>query len=118
MLAALLSTQQPATTQPGGNETPVLRAGLGPCLASFTVVDAGGTPVYAASIRVRVRYGMMGLKRMDLEVSTDPTGRANFQGLPNNGRKLSFAVQRGNLSATIEQDLKTMCDGTHKVTLK
>ena len=117
LLATLLSTQQPATNA-GGAEIPVLRAGLGPCLANFTVTDGDGMPVYAASIRVKVRYGMMSLKRMELEVSTDTSGRAIVQGLPKKARTLGFSIQKGNRSATAEQSVKDACDATHKVTLK
>jgi hypothetical protein len=115
LLAALLSTQQPATA---AADIPTLRVGLGPCLATFNVKDADGMPVYSALISVRVRHGAMSLKRMDLELSTDSNGKAIVQGLPKKSRLLSFTVVKANKSATVEQDVKKDCDATHNVVLK
>lgn len=96
----------------------VISARLGSCAADFTVTDAGGAPVYAATVHVRIRYGFMSLKRMDLEVGTDSSGKARVEGLPEKARPLTYDVTKDNLKTMVEQDLSTTCRGTYPVTLK
>jgi hypothetical protein len=62
---------------------PVVDGGIGPCSAEFTVTDAAGAPVYAASIKVHIAYRFMSAHKLDLEVGTNSDGKARFTGLPN-----------------------------------
>jgi len=96
----------------------VINARLGTCAADFTVTDASGAPVYAATVHVRIRYGFMSVKRMDLEVGTSSDGKARVEGLPEKAKPLVYDVTKDNLKATVEQDLSTTCRGTYPVTLK
>jgi hypothetical protein len=121
MLAIALSLiltlpQQPAT--PPGVELAVISARQGDCFGDFTVKDAAGAPIYAATIHVRVRYGFLGVKRMDLEVGTNSDGKARVEGLPANGRLLVYDVTKGTLKTMVEQNLETTCRAEHQVTLK
>jgi hypothetical protein len=111
---ALGATQQPSTTP----ELATISARLGSCAADFTVTDADGAPIYAATVHVRVRYGFMGLKRMDLEVGTNSDGKARVEGLPANARPLVYTITKGDLKATVEQNPATTCVSTHRVALK
>ena len=95
----------------------VINARLGSCAADFTVTDASGAPVYAATIHVRIRYGFMSVKRMDLEVGTGSDGKARVEGLPEKAKPLVYDVTKDNLKATVEQDLSTTCSGRYQVTL-
>jgi DNA-binding beta-propeller fold protein YncE len=95
-----------------------INARLGNCAADFTVTNASGAPVYAATIHVRIRYGFMSVKRMDLEVGTGSDGKARVEGLPEKAKPLVYDVTKDNLKATVEQDLSTTCRGTYPVTLK
>jgi DNA-binding beta-propeller fold protein YncE len=116
---AYTGTQAPAPQSSAA--TPglaVISARLGTCAADFTVTDAAGAPVYGALVHVRVRYGLMSLKRMDLEVGTGSDGKARVEGLPEKARPLSYDVTKDNLRATVAQDLTTTCRGTYPVTLK
>jgi len=116
-LAALALVQQPAaeTQKP---DLAVISARLGSCAADFTVKDADGKPVYAAIIHVRVRYGFMSLKRMDLEVGTNSDGKARVEGLPAKTKPLSYDITSGEKKAVVAQDLATDCEATHDVSLK
>ena len=96
----------------------VINARLGNCAADFTVTDASGAPVYAATVHVRIRYGFMSLKRMDLEVGTGSDGKARVEGLPEKAKPLVYDVTKDNLKATVDQDLSTTCSGTYPVALK
>ena len=121
--------QQPAPVQqpaPGSGPQPAapplevatLDAKLGPCSADFTVTDVDGRPVYNATIHVRVRYGALGLKRMDLEVGTNGDGKGRFVGLPDRARPLVYDVTKGETKARAEQDLSQTCKATYELTLK
>ena len=116
LFVLLFLPQQPAT-QPAV-ELSVISARQGECFGDFTVKDAAGAPIYAATIHVRVRYGLLGLKRVDLEVGTNSEGKARVEGLPANGRTLVYDVTKGELKTTVEQDLETTCRAEHQVTLR
>jgi hypothetical protein len=120
ILFALVLAQQPAATQatpPATPELPILDAKLGTCSADFTVKDAEGKPVYLALINVRVRYGMMSLKRMDLEVGTNSEGKARIAGLPAKAKPLNYEVTKGTARKIVTQDVEAVCAGTHAVDL-
>ena len=111
--------QAPATQESAAkSDLAVINARLGTCSADFTVTDANGAPVYAAAVHVRIRYGLMSLKRMDLEVGTGSDGKARVEGLPEKAKPLSYDVTKGNLKAMVDQDVSTTCRGTYPVTLK
>lgn len=113
LTAGLLSPQAPARP-----ELPVLKAGLGPCSADFTVKDADGAPVYLAMIHVRVRYGFANVKRMDLEVGTNSEGQARIEGLPNKAQPLAYDIQKDMKKATAEQDVASRCQAMFDIALK
>ena len=96
----------------------MLDAKLGACSADFTVTDASGKPIYDALIHVRLRYGPMALKRMDLEVGTDSDGKARIAGLPPRARPLVYDITKGTLTGTAGQDLVKTCAGAFAITLK
>jgi hypothetical protein len=115
LAASLVSAQALATPKP---ELPVLKAGLGPCAADFTVKDADGKPLYLAMIHVRVRYGAMSVKRMDLEVGTNSEGQARIEGLPNKAKPLAYDITLDKRRSTAEQEVASRCQATFDVTLK
>jgi len=114
-LAALAAQQPPDRPV---SDLAVINARLGPCAADFSVTDADGKPVYAATVHVRVRYGFMSLKRMDLEVGTNSDGKARVEGLPAKAKPLVYDVSKGTLKTTVEQNLTTECQGTYRLSLK
>jgi hypothetical protein len=126
---AVLLAQPPAPAEPPAApaaeapatkplEVTTLDAGLGPCSAEFTVKDIDGKPVYNATIHVQVRYGFLGVKRMDLEVGTNGDGRARIIGLPDSARPLVYEVGKDETTATAGQDLEKTCKGSYDLTLK
>jgi hypothetical protein len=98
-------------------EVPVLNAKLGKCSASFTVKDAAGAPIYLALVHVRVRYGAMGIKRMDLEVGTNSDGKAMIKGLPDKARPMTYDIQKDGKKAVADQDVEKTCEAILDVTL-
>jgi hypothetical protein len=116
-LAAVGLVQQPAAEAPKP-ELAVISARLGGCAADFTVKDANDQPVYAATVHVRIRYGFLGVKRMDLEVGTDSSGEARVEGLPDTVKPLTFDIQKGDAKASVEQTHLSDCQATYEVSLK
>ena len=114
---ALTLFQQPAQEAPKP-DLAIISARLGPCSAAFTVEDADGKPVYAAIVHVRVRYGFLSLKRMDLEVGTNSEGEARVEGLPAKAKPLSYDVTSGEKKAIVNQDVSTNCQATFDVSLE
>jgi hypothetical protein len=111
-----LAVQQP--TQGQKPELPVLKAGLGACAADFIVKDADGSPIYLAMIHVRVRYGLMNVKRADLEVGTNSEGKARIEGLPPKAKPLVYEIQKDTKKTTVEQNVSSMCEAAFDVALK
>jgi hypothetical protein len=99
-------------------ELAIISAKLGTCSADFTVTNADGKPVYAAMIHVRIKYGFLGVKRMDLEVGTNSDGKARVEGLPLNNRPLVYDVSKADKKATAEQNASTNCRAMYSVSLK
>src|SRR5262245_11165538 len=111
LLIAAVLAQQPAEAPK--QELPVLKAGLGNCSADFTINDAVGKPVYLAVVHVKIRYGAMGVKRMDLEVSTNADGKARVEGLPAKARPLVYDIQKDNKKIIAQQNLEKECQKAH-----
>jgi DNA-binding beta-propeller fold protein YncE len=112
-------TQVPASQEGrAASDLAVLSARLGPCSADFIVTDANGAPVYGAAVHVRIRYGLMSLKRMDLEVGTNSDGKARVEGLPDKARPLEYGITKDGRTAAVSQDLSTTCKGSYPVMLR
>ncbi len=114
-LAAALAQQPAGAAKP---EVAVLKAGLGACSADFIVKDSDGKPVYSATIHVRVRYGVWGIKRADLEVGTNSDGEARIEGLPGKAKPLTYDIQKGDKKAAVEQNVSDNCDAKYEVSFK
>ncbi len=116
---AILLAQQPPPADSSRPEVTLLKADIGTCSADFTVKDTDGKPVYGAKITVNIRYGFGGLRRADLEIGTNPDGRARVEGLPEKTRKpLAWEIRKNDRKATVEQKVADTCAGTYVVTLK
>ena len=83
-----------------------------------TWCDGAGRPVAAAKIHMRLRYGLMGLRSMDLAVGTGADGRARISGLPDSASWLLYDINNGKATTQIHQDLARACRGRYDVTLK
>jgi hypothetical protein len=118
LIAAALAVATLAAQSPADPQLAVISARLDDCSADFTVRDADGKPIYAAIVHVRIRYGFLNLKRMDLEVGTNSDGQARVEGLPARGKPLTYDISRADRKTTVEQDLMTTCHAKYEVSLK
>jgi hypothetical protein len=116
--AAALAQAGTPPQSPATPELPVLDAKLGGCSADFTVKGEDGKPVYLALINVRVRYGTLGIRRMDLEVGTNSEGKARIKGLPDKARLMTYAITKDDKKTEVDQDVEKTCAAKLDVTLK
>lgn len=79
---------------------PTIDAALGPCSVGFTVTNQTFQPLYNAQIHAHFKYGLWGIKRMDLQIGTNYAGVARVKGLPTKLRNapLDFVVTYGSVS--------------------
>jgi len=99
-------------------EVPVVDGKVGSCKADFTVKDEAGKPIYNATIKVILKYGLFNKRRMDLEIGTNSDGKARIVGLPDSPRKpLEFQITSGTVSKSVEDDPSTNCNAVYDVTL-
>src|SRR2546427_11613968 len=95
MCATLLANNSP--------EVPVVDGKIGSCQADFTVKDEAGKPLYNATIKVTLKYGLFNKRKMDLEIGTNSDGKARIIGLTGSLRKpLWFKVTRGTVLNSID----------------
>jgi hypothetical protein len=118
MVAALALAVALHAPQAAPQDVPVLKANLGDCSADFVVRDAGGQPVYNATIHVRVRYGFMSLKRSDLGIGTNADGKARIEGLPSKAKPLAYDVGKGEAKAEASQNVENMCHAAFDLSLR
>jgi hypothetical protein len=103
---------------PSSTDVPVLKGGAGSCTADFVVSDSSGKGVYDAKISVLIKYGFMGLHRLDLTVGTNFEGKARVEGLPEQIKgSAEFKISRGDQSKIVPYDPQTNCHPRHEVIL-
>jgi hypothetical protein len=103
---------------PPAPAVPVINAELGSCSALFIVQDGSGKPVSGATVRVRIAYGFMSLRKLDLETSTNTEGRVRFEGLPGNlKRALFFRASKDKLEGTAFYDAAKNCAAQHTIVM-
>jgi hypothetical protein len=97
---------------------PVINAELGSCSVQFNAQDGSGKPVAGATIRVRIAYGFLSVRKLDLETSTNSEGRVRFEGLPGNlKRALFFRASKDKLEGTAFYDAAKNCAAQHTIVM-
>src|SRR5581483_935327 len=97
---------------------PIIDAELGSCSVQFTAKDGAGKPVSGARLRVRIAYGFMGMRKLDLEVPTNAEGKARFVGMPGNLKKaLFFRASKDKLTGTAFYDAARNCAAEHTIVM-
>jgi hypothetical protein len=86
--------------QSEASTVPVLDGGIGQCSAEFHIADAKSKPIYNAQVHTLIRYGAFGVRKLDLQGSTNVDGKLKFTGLPEeNKRAIIFDVTQGTKTA-------------------
>jgi hypothetical protein len=116
---SLSALSQTAPARPDPKDVPVIDGGIGPCSVDFTITDEAGAPVYAAKIKVRIAYGFMYARKLDLEVGTNADGKARFAGLPDRVKHgLFFEASEGDRTADAFDDPATNCKAQFTLALR
>jgi hypothetical protein len=117
-IAVLSSSSFAGPQAPNSADVPIAKGGAGSCTADFVVNDPSGKGVYDAKIGIQIKYGFMGLHKLDLTVGTNYEGKARIEGLPDQIRGLAeFKVRHGDQSKTVSYDPQDNCHPRHEVIL-
>src|SRR5579864_3545144 len=99
-------------------DVPVAKGDAGPCSADFVVSDPSGKGVYDAKIGIQIKYGFMGLHKLDLTVGTNFEGKARIEGLPQQIKgSAEFKVTHAGQGKSLPYDPGADCHPRHEVTL-
>jgi hypothetical protein len=99
-------------------DVPVAKGDAGPCSADFVVSDPSGKGVYDAKITIQIKYGFMGLHKLDLTVGTNFEGKARIEGLPQQIKgSAEFRISHGEQNKALPYDPVDNCHPRHQVTL-
>src|ERR1700676_1124504 len=103
---------------PNSADIPVAKGEAGACSADFVVSDPAGKGVYDAKIVIQIKYGFMGLHKLDLTVGTNFECKARIEGLPEQIKGTAeFKVSHGEQNKTVPYDPQDNCHPRHQVTL-
>ncbi len=103
---------------PSSADVPVLKGGAGSCTADFVVSDSSGKGVYDAKISIQIKYGFMGLRKLDLTVGTNFEGKARVEGLPEQIKgSAEFKISHRDQSKSAPYDPQANCHARQEVVL-
>ena len=105
---------------PAPNENvPVIQGGAGPCSIELAVRGADGKPVYGATVKVHIKYGFGGMRRLDLEAGTNSDGKVKFAGIPDRVQRppLEFHASKDELMGVANFDPSTECQAKREIML-
>jgi len=119
VMLSFSSSSLQAQTSPDPKSVPVIDGGIGPCSADFTITDATGAPIYAATIRVHIAYRFLNAHKLDLEVGTNAAGKARFTGLPEKTKQgLFFHASEGGREGSAFDDPAKTCKAELTIALE
>ena len=114
----LVNAQWAVAQNPVSSPTEI-SADLGTCSALINVTGADSKPIYNAKVTTRIRYGAMGVKKLDLETYTSANGQAKFVKLPEVPKKpIYFYVSKDDKLEMVEFKPDVRCQATLDVQLK
>ena len=105
-------------------------ANLGKCSARFKVTDAEGSPLYNASVHLKIErhllrlassftFGGIGWPDREVQVSTDSNGEARIGGLPESRKEaLVFDVSKSRFMTLVVLAPESNCNPTFNVKLE
>lgn len=121
MFSLLVFYPLPGCAQSATAEVPPteISADLGPCSVLINVTGANSKPVFSAKVSTRVRYGVMALKKLDLETYTSAHGQAQIVKLPEFPKKpIYIYISKDDKLETVEFKPDVHCHETVDVQLK
>jgi len=112
-------SKQATTKGTAATAVPMLDGAIGPCSAEFHVVGGDNKPLYLVQVHTLIKYGAFGIKKLDLQISTNADGKAKFTGLPDvNKRPIFFDLKQGQKVAQRAFEPGTDCHPVFEVILQ
>ena len=121
LIFILLASARPGWAQSGAAAvSPTeISAELGTCSALINVTGPDHKPIFNAKVATRVRYGVMGLKKLDLETYTSADGQVRIVKLPEVPKKPVYIyISKDDKLETVEFKPDVHCNATFDVLLK
>jgi len=116
VLSTVAGRAQSAAVAPVPNE---ISADLGTCSAQISVTGSDLKPVYGAKISTRVQYGILGVKKLDLEGYTGANGRIKITNLPESLKKPMYIhISKNDEEHTVEFKPSFHCQAEFDVQLR
>ncbi len=96
-----------------------ISADMGSCWALITVTGADSKPIFNAKVSTRIKYGVMGVKKLDLETFTSANGQVKIVKLPEVPKKpIYIYISKDDKWATVEFQPDVHCHANFDVVLK
>jgi hypothetical protein len=96
-----------------------ISADLGTCSALITVTGIDSKPVYGAKMNTRIQYGLLGVKRLDLEAFTGSDGVVKITNLPEALKKPMYIyIRKGEKEEIVEFKPNVRCRAIFNVQLR
>jgi hypothetical protein len=79
-----------------------------------------GNPAYAATVKVQIKYGFGGMRRLDLEAGTNSDGKVRFAGVPGRVQRppLEFQASKDDFIGIAKFDPSTECQAKREIALE
>jgi hypothetical protein len=110
------STEKP----PASSQIPAIDGAVGPCSLELSVSGADSKPVYNATVKVHITYGMGGFHHLDLQAGTNSDGKVKFTGIPIKVHRppLEFDAVKDQLEGSLNYDPASECHAQHDIKLE
>ena len=122
LCSLLVIPLQPASAQDGAAAAVApteISAELGTCSALINVTGADSKPIFNAKIATRIRYGLMGVKKLDLETYTNAMDKPRSSSCRKFPKKAVFInISKDDKLETVEFEPDVHCTATFDVQLK
>lgn len=115
------SNQNPSGEQPpAASQVPVIDGAVGPCSLELTILGTDAKPVYNATVKVHITYGMGGFHHLDLQAGTNSDGKVKFTGIPIKVHHppLEFDAAKDQLEGSLNYDPGAECHAQHELRLE
>src|SRR3954464_246850 len=114
------SAGQKPPVQSDSSKVPVIDGGIGPCSLELTISGTDAKPVYNATVKVHITYGLGGFHHLDLQAGTNADGKVKFTGIPIkvHNPPLEFDATKDGLEGSVNFDPLNECQGKHDVKLE
>ena len=105
---------------PAASEIPVIDGAVGPCSLELTILGADAKPVYNATVKVHITYGVGGFHHLDLQAGTNSDGKVKFTGIPIKVHHppLEFDATKDQLEGSLNYDPAAECHARHDLRLE